>query len=376
LWIGGGILLVLALIIGGSIWALAGRSSGENAAESPPTQTIPAVAVLPVTDTPQPALPTATPAPPTATATLEPSPTPTQGTPTLPPTPTAPPGIPFVRINGITADDSGHYVVEYETLEYTEQLPGEHVHFFFDAVPPDQAGNPGKGPWILYGGPRPFKKWKLAERPDTSGMMCALVANPNHSVQAESGNCFPLPDVPVAIALQDIPCLAGITPGSAAVGQLTTWQARLVLGISPDESWWNVAIPGKEGESCWLERNQTLFQGDISTLPLVEPPQTAALAVQITGITLDAENRYVVDYQTQGYSEQLPGTHIHFFFNTFSAEQVGSTGGGNRLMYGGPAPFTGYTAAARPEGATQLCALVANPDHTVIPDSGNCFDLP
>ena len=376
LLIGGGALLVLVLIIGGVIWAMAGRSGGENAAASPPAQTAPAVAVLPATETAQPALPTVSAAPPTETATLEPSPTPTQGTPTLPPSPTVPPGIHFVRINGISADASSHYVVDYETFEYTEKLPGEHVHFFFDSVPLDQAGKPGKGPWYLYGGPRPFTKFILADRPDTSGMMCALVANANHSVQPDSGNCIPLPDVPVAIALQDMPCLAGVTPGSAVVSQLETWQARLVLGISPDESWWNVAIPGQKGESCWLERSTTLFQGDISTLPLVEPPQATALAIQITGITLDAQNQYVVEYQTQGYSEQLPGTHIHFFFNTFTADQVGSTGGGNRRMYGGPTPFTGYGAADRPQDATQLCALVANPDHTVIPDSGNCVDLP
>jgi hypothetical protein len=352
---------------------MAGRSGDGNTS---PTQTAPAAAVLPPSQTPEVAQPTAIEATPTQTATLEPSPTATLGTPTLPPTPTVPPGIPFVRINGITANAAGNYVVDYETFEYTEQLPGEHVHFFFDAVPPEQAGHPGNGPWYLYGGPRPFEKYRQVDRPDTSGMMCALVANANHSVQPDSGNCAPLPDVPVAIALQELPCQAGIDAGSAAIEQLQTWQARLVLGISPDESWWNVAIPGKPGESCWLERNKSLFQGDISTLPLVEPPQAASLGVQITGISLDAQNRYVVDYQTLGYSEQLPGTHIHFFFNTFSEDQVGSTGGGNRLMFGGPTPFTGYTAADRPEGATQLCALVANPDHSVIANSGNCFDLP
>jgi hypothetical protein len=369
-------LLVLVLIIGGTIWALSGRSGGENATATSPAQTAPVVAVVPATDTPQPELPTTTGAPPTETATLEPTATATQGTPTLPPTPTVPPGMHFVLIHGITTDGSGDYIVDYETYEYSEKLPGEHVHFFFDNVPLDQAGRPGKGPWILYGGPRPFREYKQGNRPATSAMMCALVANHDHSVQPDSGNCFPLPDVPVAIALQDMPCLAATTPGSEVVSQLATLQARLVLGISPDESWWNVAIPGQKDQSCWLERSQTIFQGDISTLAMVQPPQSPQMSVQITGITLDAQNHYVVEYQTQGYSEQLPGTHIHFFFNTLTAEQVGSSGGGNRLMYGGPAPFTGYTVADRPEGATQLCALVANPDHSIIPDSGNCFDLP
>lgn len=132
--------------------------------------------------------PTATNTPP-PTNTSEPTETPT---PTLTPTPTVPPG-PYSRINGITIEE-GHYVVEYETFEFTETLPGTHVHFFFDTVPPDQAGVPGGGPWILYGGPRPFRGYTVADRPAAAEQMCILVANADHSVQAESGNCYPLPE--------------------------------------------------------------------------------------------------------------------------------------------------------------------------------------
>jgi hypothetical protein len=96
-------------------------------------------------------------------------------------------------IKGITINASNQYVVEYETFGYTEKLPGQHVHFFFNTVPPDQAGMPGSGPWILYGGPRPFTKYKVSDRPANATQMCALVANPNHSVVAESGNCVDLP---------------------------------------------------------------------------------------------------------------------------------------------------------------------------------------
>ena len=146
----------------------------------PPTD-VPTEAPSPTTG------PTDTPAPPTET--LPPTETPT---PTSSPTPTVPPGIHYVRIDNI-AIDGDHYVVDYETFEYTEKLPGEHVHFFFNTVPPDQAGVPGSGPWILYGGPRPFTGYKLNAKPAAATEMCALVANPNHSVQANSGNCFPLP---------------------------------------------------------------------------------------------------------------------------------------------------------------------------------------
>ncbi|HLO33371.1 MAG TPA: protein kinase [Anaerolineales bacterium] len=110
------------------------------------------------------------------------APTPTE---TLPPL--------YVRINSITVNDTGHYVVEYETFGYTEQLPGMHVHFFFNTVPPEQAGSPGSGPWYLYGGPRPFTKYSESDRPANATQMCALVANKNHSVIPDSGNCMNLP---------------------------------------------------------------------------------------------------------------------------------------------------------------------------------------
>jgi serine/threonine protein kinase len=130
---------------------------------------------------------------PSATASPAVTDTPAEtATPSVTPTETVPPGIPFVRINSITIDGD-HYVVEYETFEYTEKLPGMHVHFFFNTVSPENAGSPGSGPWYLYGGPRPFTKYRLSDKPAAATQMCALVANANHSVQANSGNCVDLP---------------------------------------------------------------------------------------------------------------------------------------------------------------------------------------
>lgn len=128
-----------------------------------------------------------------ATATQEALPPTQTPTPTATPTPTVPPGIPYARINNIELS-GGVYVVDYETFEFTETLPGMHVHFFFDTVPPEQAGVPGSGPWILYGGPRPFQGYRQVDRPAAAEEMCILVANSDHSVQANSGNCYPLPE--------------------------------------------------------------------------------------------------------------------------------------------------------------------------------------
>jgi len=116
-----------------------------------------------------------------------------ESTPTIEPTATSTLPPLYARINNITVNESGNYVVEYETFGYTEQLPGQHIHFFFNTVPVEQAGSPGSGPWKLYGGPRPFTQYRVIDKPVAATQMCALVANPNHSIILESGNCFDLP---------------------------------------------------------------------------------------------------------------------------------------------------------------------------------------
>ncbi|MEA3334519.1 MAG: hypothetical protein U9R25_01315 [Chloroflexota bacterium] len=107
--------------------------------------------------------------------------------------PETPPSVPnTASINHITHDGS-RYLVDFETFGFEAVLPGQHVHFFYDTVPPEQAGMPGSGPWILYGGPTPFGEYTVDSRPSGATLMCILVANPDHSVIAESGNCYPLP---------------------------------------------------------------------------------------------------------------------------------------------------------------------------------------
>jgi hypothetical protein len=139
--------------------------------------------------------PTATPIPtdaPTQAPTNTPPPTETP-TPAYTPTPTVPYGVPYVRIDSITLDGNV-YTVTYETFEYEPALPGMHIHFFFDTVSVDNAGVPGQGPWYLYGGPNPFMGYTTADRPQGATQMCALVANPDHSIQRDSGNCVDLPN--------------------------------------------------------------------------------------------------------------------------------------------------------------------------------------
>lgn len=122
------------------------------------------------------------------TATLAPTNTPE---PTFTPTATDPAG-PYVRINSIMIQN-GYYIVEYETFDYTEQLPGVHIHFFFNNITPENAGAGGSGPWYLWGGPRPFDGYAVTDRPADATQMCALQANANHTINLNTGNCVDLP---------------------------------------------------------------------------------------------------------------------------------------------------------------------------------------
>ena len=108
----------------------------------------------------------------------------------IPATPT--PSTPYVVITEIRVEGA-LYAVDYEVHNFSDS---QHVHIFFNTVPPDQAGSPGSGPWKLtwgsYGDP-PFTQYTISNRPANATQMCALVANSNHSIQLNSGNCVDLP---------------------------------------------------------------------------------------------------------------------------------------------------------------------------------------
>ncbi len=153
-----------------------------------------AVAAVPSTPTLTPTLeiPTETPPP---TSTLDPN----------QPTP-IPPGIPYVLITGIDLDGD-KYVVNYETLAFFESLSGQHIHFFFNTTRVEDAGIPGKGPYLMHGGPRPFREISLPDTPPDATQMCALVANPDHTIVPGSGNCIDLPVPAGGIPTQTVPAV-------------------------------------------------------------------------------------------------------------------------------------------------------------------------
>jgi uncharacterized repeat protein (TIGR01451 family) len=103
-----------------------------------------------------------------------------------------PPTLPYAQISGISLSGDD-YAVTFQTYGFVSQMPGQHVHFFFDTVPPEEAGVPGAGPWFVYAGSSPFTGYGPADRPQGANQMCILVANQDHSVIQGTGNCYDLP---------------------------------------------------------------------------------------------------------------------------------------------------------------------------------------
>jgi hypothetical protein len=137
--------------------------------------------------------------PPTNTPTIEPTdtaeptetPTPTD---TPEPTNTPTPSTPYVQITGIGLDVDGRYIVEFFTGNYAPASGGQHVHFFWNTVPPEQAGvGPNQLSWVVYYDGSPFTQMTSAGRPADATQICSLVANANHTINLGTGNCVNLP---------------------------------------------------------------------------------------------------------------------------------------------------------------------------------------
>lgn len=169
---------VAAAAVAGAAFLLFGRG-GDEAAPPPAAADRATAAAATATGSAAAAAATPTAAATAAATVAAPTPTPTLAAGTA-------------RITGITLSGN-RYSVAFETAGFQPALPGQHVHFFFDSVPPQQAGIPGTGPWFVYGGGSPFTGYTTADRPAAATAMCILVANPDHSVKQGTGNCFPLP---------------------------------------------------------------------------------------------------------------------------------------------------------------------------------------
>lgn len=95
-----------------------------------------------------------------------------------------------------------HYEVEFRTEGFVPKLQGatpsdHHLHFFFDDITdPINAGTSGLNPgeWIIWDDVHPFDQYKVSDAEDRGAtQMCVLVADAQHAVETETGNCVDLP---------------------------------------------------------------------------------------------------------------------------------------------------------------------------------------
>lgn len=216
-----------------------------------------------------------------------------------------------------------------------EQLPRKHAHFYWNTLPIEDAGVPGAGPWNQYGGPSPYviaeldpgSAVSIASRPADATQICSAVSLEDHTILPNSGNCF---DVPAAATGEEL-CEADPRP-----------EAILITDIQ-------------------IENDDY------------------AVFFQPCRVTID-HPQGIVDPDTSG----LPREHAHFYFNTTGPADAGPPGAGPWLIYGGPSPLLianyapggSLSKVNQPADATEMCVVLVNADHTVRPDTGNCFALP
>ena len=116
----------------------------------------------------------------------------------------------------------------------------------------------------------------------------------------------------------------------------------------------------------------------------VESPcgSASGRCASITGITIE-DGSYVAIYEVANFEPDTSGDHhVHFFFDTTSAENAGSNGPSpgewvvwDRAKGGGELRFDGLQVSGRGD-ATQLCVAVADRDHGVEADTASCVGLP
>ena len=90
-------------------------------------------------------------------------------------------------------------------------------------------------------------------------------------------------------------------------------------------------------------------------------------SVSITGVSL-VGSQYQIDFVPTNYLPTLGGIHTHFYYNTEANTVMNK-------MYYQSTPYL-LNISTKPANATQICAIVGNVDHSVVPNSGNCFTLP
>jgi len=82
-----------------------------------------------------------------------------------------------------------------------------------------------------------------------------------------------LPPAMVQSKYMDIACRFGYGTAWSEEGTLLRKTPVPILGRNEDSSWWYIANPDDEGETCWLPAQQTAAEGDLAGVPVKEQPE-------------------------------------------------------------------------------------------------------
>jgi hypothetical protein len=172
---------------------------------------------------------------------------------------------------------------------------------------------------------------------------------------------------------------------AAAVVLVAIVAFLFVIGGDDDDAATGGTTATREEATTTTEAATTTTAAPTTTTTSIPPGPF----VEVTGVTIEGDT-YAIAYVAHEFTPQFDtGLHVHFFWNTFPPETAGRNGTppGQWLAWRDPSPAIDPTFRldARPEGATGICALVANPAHEIADidndgefdaDTGTCADLP
>lgn len=116
--------------------------------------------------------------------------------------------------------------------------------------------------------------------------------------------------------------------------------------------------------------------GSNSTYGEPETADAAAIDDVETPVVV-MEERYVVTFETDGFSPAPQQTHVHFYYNTVAENDSGlPEGKGPWEVHAKPDPFTRFRVVDRPLDATEICIIAASGDHHFIENTGECLLIP
>jgi hypothetical protein len=77
-------------------------------------------------------------------------------------------------------------------------------------------------------------------------------------------------------------CRSGPGTSYTVIGELKVGRQAEMIGKSADLSWWYVKNPNDPSTSCWLFADVVLVEGNVDSLPVVNPPEIVVTTISVS----------------------------------------------------------------------------------------------